>query len=521
MPFVDVGNEEITQVGGWNDTDLEDAIDYVRQNLTLPASVLSQLQFATAETYEAQYINLRNGSGGVDSSYNPSHAQYYIATNLGNSSEVGVIFANIFAYWDGISVSNAAGYVGQIYQTLEALYPNKEIVISETGWPSSGDTQFSPVFTDPPQSSVPSLANEQTFWQNFLPIANEQNIPFSAFEAYDEPNKGTATEDSWGLIVANSGPTYTSSTFKTAVTTLMPTNGPPPSGTTADLIMRDGGDGDYEIYDLGNSTILAADTLGPFGLGLQVAGVGGFDGADTSDVILRNNASGAFEVYDISDNAITSAAPMGQVGLEWSVAGFGDFSTRANETDMLMRNNNTGAFELYDIRNNTITSAAPMGQVGLEWQVAGFGDFSGNANETDMLLRDSYTGGFEVYDIVNNAITAAASMGQVGLEWQVAGFGNFSGSADETNVLMRDINNGAFEVYDIRNNQITSAASMGQVGTEWQVGGLASATSQSVQAMASFGAPEDVLDTSSPLGQPNTMLAPGIPFAATGQIHPV
>jgi hypothetical protein len=40
---------------------------------------------------------------------------------------------------------------------------------------------------------------------------------------------------------------------------------PPPAATTADMILRHGADGKYEIYDLGNNTILAAFQLGQVG----------------------------------------------------------------------------------------------------------------------------------------------------------------------------------------------------------------------------------------------------------------
>ena len=52
-----------------------------------------------------------------------------------------------------------------------------------------------------------------------------------------------------------------------------------------------------------------------------MAGFGPINGAGTSDMLMRNTNTGAFELYDISNNAITAAEPMGQVGLEWSVAG--------------------------------------------------------------------------------------------------------------------------------------------------------------------------------------------------------
>jgi hypothetical protein len=244
----------------------------------------------------------------------------------------------------------------------------------------------------------------------------------------------------------------------------------PPSGTTFDMILQKGST--YEIYDIGNSALLAADQLGVVNTAFRVVDLGGFDGADTSDMLLRDTSNGTFGIDDVANNAITGSVTLGRVGSNWQIAGFGDFSGNAGETDMLLRNSNDGAFEVYDISNNAITFAAPMGQVGLEWQAADFADFSGNADETDMLMRNSNTGAFEVYDIVDNAITSATAMGQVGLEWQLAGFGDFSGRAGETDMLMRNSNTGAFEVYDISNNTITSASSMGQVGLAWQVAGF-------------------------------------------------
>jgi hypothetical protein len=206
------------------------------------------------------------------------------------------------------------------------------------------------------------------------------------------------------------------------VITVAPHNPAPPAGTTADMILSDGSNGDYEIYDLGNNNLLAGYPLGQVGTDYVFAGLGDFYNSDTTDMLLRSSSTGVFEVYDISNNNITGAAALGQVGLEWQVAGFGDFNGLSAGTDMVLRDTLTGAFEIYDIANNAITAASAIGQVGLEWQVAGFGDLSGNPNETDLMLRDVNTGAFEVYDTAHNQLTGAASLGQVGQEWGVGGF---------------------------------------------------------------------------------------------------
>jgi hypothetical protein len=58
---------------------------------------------------------------------------------------------------------------------------------------------------------------------------------------------------------------------------------------TADMIMRNGTNGDYEIYDIGYNAILGANALGQVGLEWKVAGLGGFYSTDSSDMILRDS----------------------------------------------------------------------------------------------------------------------------------------------------------------------------------------------------------------------------------------
>src|SRR5262249_51824276 len=103
--------------------------------------------------------------------------------------------------------------------------------------------------------------------------------------------------------------------------TTMP-NPPPPTGTTADMILRHGADGQYEIYDIGNNAISSGNSLGQVGTDWQYAGLGGFNGSDTTDLVLRNVNTGAVEVYDIANNQLTGAASLGSVGLDWQPGGF-------------------------------------------------------------------------------------------------------------------------------------------------------------------------------------------------------
>jgi hypothetical protein len=190
----------------------------------------------------------------------------------------------------------------------------------------------------------------------------------------------------------------------------MPNPAPPP-GTSAVMILRNADNGDYEIYDIGNNSLLAAYFLGQAGLDWQPAGglaevdsqpvgirlngsaktsLGHFSGNDTSDMMLRNANSGQFEVYDISNNNITSANVLGSIAANSQVAGFGDFNGDTM-TDMMVGDPTSGTFTIYNISNNIVVGNATLGTVGQNWLVAGFGDFNAD-NSSDMMLRDVLSG---------------------------------------------------------------------------------------------------------------------------------
>jgi hypothetical protein len=249
-------------------------------------------------------------------------------------------------------------------------------------------------------------------------------------------------------------------------------NPAPPPGVTANMVLRNTGNGTYQIYNLGNNSILASYWLGQVGTDWGFVTLGGFNDGDTSDMLLRNSTSGAFQVYNVaSNNNLAGSASLGTVGLSWQFSGIGNFSSRG-ETDMILRDSNSGGFQVYDINNNQITGSAFMGAVGLDWQVGGFGNFSSRGT-SDMMLRNTNSGGLQVYDINSNQITGTAFMGTIGLEWQFSGFGDFSGGSGATDMIMRNANTGGLLLYNIANNQITGTAFLGTVGLDWQFAGVA------------------------------------------------
>jgi len=108
---------------------------------------------------------------------------------------VDLIMFHLYAYWDGQPIDQAVNYVVQDYLKWRREYPNKRIVIGETGWPSDGPARG---------HAVPSLENQQRFFYGFLAAAERHDIEFYYFDAFDELWKREGGVGShWGYTYAD------------------------------------------------------------------------------------------------------------------------------------------------------------------------------------------------------------------------------------------------------------------------------------------------------------------------------
>jgi exo-beta-1,3-glucanase (GH17 family) len=107
-----------------------------------------------------------------------------------------IIMANVYPYWEGVGIEDAASYVVEKYNELDAAY-GKRVIISETGWPTAGATIG---------NAVPSVENQERFLLEFTKLAEESKIPYFWFEAFDESWKASSEGEAgahWGLVDAN------------------------------------------------------------------------------------------------------------------------------------------------------------------------------------------------------------------------------------------------------------------------------------------------------------------------------
>src|SRR6478752_5019374 len=111
---------------------------------------------------------------------------------------VDFVTIHILPYWEDIPVRAkfAAAHVDDIRRRMAVAFPNKEILIGETGWPSAGRMR---------DDALPSRTNQARVVSEILDLAKREGFRVNLIEAYDQPWKrqleGTVG-GYWGLFDA-------------------------------------------------------------------------------------------------------------------------------------------------------------------------------------------------------------------------------------------------------------------------------------------------------------------------------
>jgi len=109
---------------------------------------------------------------------------------------VDFVTIHILPYWEDfpIRAKYAAAHVDAIRKRMAVAFPNKEILIGETGWPSAGRMR---------EGALPSRTNQARVVSEILDLAKRESFRVNLIEAYDQPWKreleGTVG-GYWGLF---------------------------------------------------------------------------------------------------------------------------------------------------------------------------------------------------------------------------------------------------------------------------------------------------------------------------------
>lgn len=103
-----------------------------------------------------------------------------------------VILPNIYPFWQGVGIDNALCSLIASFRQVQAAAGGTPVVITEAGWPSAGSALG---------LAVPSPQNARRFALQFVTWAEENDVPYFYFEAFDEAWKAEpgGVGPHWGI----------------------------------------------------------------------------------------------------------------------------------------------------------------------------------------------------------------------------------------------------------------------------------------------------------------------------------
>jgi exo-beta-1,3-glucanase (GH17 family) len=125
---------------------------------------------------------------------------------------VDFIGLHAYAFWNNLPLANSISWTQGIYDSIQTIYPSKQLVIGETGWPTSR------IYNDGSYEGgligIANETNQQSFFEIYNNWINQKNIVSFYFVAFDEKWKGgndgvnpeMKAEKNWGLYFSDRTP---------------------------------------------------------------------------------------------------------------------------------------------------------------------------------------------------------------------------------------------------------------------------------------------------------------------------
>ncbi len=102
--------------------------------------------------------------------------------NVPLADGIDFVTVHILPYWedDPVGVDDAKAHVADIRRHVGTLFPGREIVIGETGWPSAGRMR---------EDALPSPSNQARYLSDIIALSKENGWDYNLIEAKDQPWK--------------------------------------------------------------------------------------------------------------------------------------------------------------------------------------------------------------------------------------------------------------------------------------------------------------------------------------------
>lgn len=119
---------------------------------------------------------------------------YYEFVQRPSITEISdVLLCNCYPFWEGTHFNDSLEHMSHMYNQVKSVAGDKDVIISETGWPSEGTSLG---------GAVPSKANAMRYFINSALWSEDEEIKIFYFSSFDESWKTGAEGDVgayWGV----------------------------------------------------------------------------------------------------------------------------------------------------------------------------------------------------------------------------------------------------------------------------------------------------------------------------------
>lgn len=130
------------------------------------------------------------------------NVHYWIDKLREVAEEVDIISLHTYPIWHGCAIQDSFRVSVEDYNRINNHYPNKQCIITETGWTTASVRQIKP--------EDANEENQKVFNDQMEKWSEENQITVFFFEAFDEPWKGNENpnepEKHWGMYYVNRKP---------------------------------------------------------------------------------------------------------------------------------------------------------------------------------------------------------------------------------------------------------------------------------------------------------------------------
>jgi GPH family glycoside/pentoside/hexuronide:cation symporter len=177
-----------------NEKEIQSLIKLIKDGLVDMAAVGNEVLFRgdQDETVLINYIQkVKQSTNGVPIGCVEIYGEFINHPKLVNACDKLLI--NGYPFWEGANIEHAGVYLQEMYNKIKAVANGKEVIVTETGWPSDGQVVG---------EAVPSKLNMMLYYMEAQLWAQKANVKLFYFSSFDESwkihSEGWAGT-SWGL----------------------------------------------------------------------------------------------------------------------------------------------------------------------------------------------------------------------------------------------------------------------------------------------------------------------------------